>query len=63
MVYSLLWVIQDLYHEYETCTEEEEEEENGPQALLRPTTPFPPSISEQLRCRHRRSPRGVREGE
>ena len=43
--------------------EEEEEEENGPQALLRPTTPFPPSISEQLRCRHRRSPRGVREGE
>ena len=42
----------------------EEEEENGPQTLplLRPSTHFPPSISEQLRNRHRRSPRGVSRG-
>ena len=42
--------------------EEEEEEERGPQTLLRPSTRFPPSISERLRNRHCRSPRGDREG-
>ena len=38
--------------------EEEEEEEEGRKMAHRPPTPFPPSISEQLICPHRRSPRG-----
>ena len=41
---------------------QEEEEERGPQTFLRPSTRFPPSISERLRNRHCRSPRGDREG-